>query len=241
MVIRLRPNLRNWRRKMYRPLLVTLIALASLDAQAALITNGSFDTTTPAVAAGSFVLFTPGSSGLTGWTVVGAAGTDIGAVSTTYTQSGLSFVAQDGPNWLDLTGFNSNNTTEGVQQTVATTVGNSYTLSFFVGNLYSPGTGFGVTSSVKVSGNGAALGTFTNSCTTCTTTQGWQMFNATFTATSASTTLQFLNNDPANDNTNGLDNVLLVDNGPAVPLPSSIGLLGSALFGLVGWRRKVTA
>jgi hypothetical protein len=61
-----------------------------------------------------------------------------------------------------------------------------------------------------------------------------------FTAASTSTTLQFLNGDPANDNSNGLDNISLVDNGPAgvTPEPSSLVLLGSGLLGLAGWLRR---
>ncbi|HEY6339890.1 MAG TPA: PEP-CTERM sorting domain-containing protein [Bryobacteraceae bacterium] len=112
-----------------------------------------------------------------------------------------------------------------------------YRRTAWVGNVDSPSTGFGVTSTVDVSANATSLGAFTNSCTTCTTTQAWQMFATTFTAASASTTLRFLNGDPSNDNSNGLDNVSLVDNGPvaAVPEPSSIVPLGSGLLGLAGW------
>jgi len=89
-----------------------------------------------------------------------------------------------------------------------------------------------------------SLGAFTNTCTTCNTTQAWQLFTATFTAVSSSTTLQFLNADPRNDNTNGLDNVSLVDNGPVAPVPepSSMALLGSGLLG-VGvclFRRRIS-
>jgi len=167
-------------------------------------------------------------------------GANIGVVSTTFTQSGLQFVSKDGNNWVDLTGLDINST-EGVSQAIATTIGDSYTLTFYVGNVDSPTTGFGSTSTVHVLANGGLLGSFTNNCTTtCTTTQQWQMFTTTFTATTSSTTLAFLNADPSNDNDNGLDNVSLVDNGPATtaPEPSSVALLASGLFGLAAFVRR---
>ncbi|HWF46484.1 MAG TPA: PEP-CTERM sorting domain-containing protein [Bryobacteraceae bacterium] len=61
-----------------------------------------------------------------------------------------------------------------------------------------------------------------------------------FTAASTSTTLQFFNGDPANDNTNGLDNISLVDTVRLAftPEPSALVLLGSGLLGLAGWLRR---
>ena len=218
--------------------LMISVALSLVNAGAATILNGSFETTVPAVGNAACGIFASGSTSITGWTVVGPAGTDVGVCNTNFAQSGISFLAEDGSNWLDLTGLNSNST-EGVQQIVATTIGDSYTLSFWVGNVDSPSTGFGVTSTVNVLANGTSLGKFTNNCTVCTTTQQWMQFSDTFTATSASTTLAFLNADPGTDNTNGLDNLVLTDNGPAgVPEPSSIVLVGSGLLGLAAWLRQ---
>jgi hypothetical protein len=223
-----------------RVTLPIVLLLATLGAQANLITNGSFETTSPVVPSGSFVNFLPGSSGLTGWTVVGSAGTEVSAVNTGYASECCTFPAEDGVNWLDLTGDGTNSDTEGIQQAIATTVGDQYSLSFFVGNVYDPRGAYGTTSTVDVSANGTSLGAFTNSCTTCTSTQQWQSFTTTFVASSASTALQFLNGDPRTDNANGLDNVALVDNGPAgsAPEPGPLLLLGSGLLSLGIFKRR---
>jgi hypothetical protein len=201
------------------------------------VINGSFETTVPAVAPGSFVNFFTSSAGITGWVVVGP---EVSVVRT-LSQGCCSFPAQDGSNWLDLTGDNSNSDTEGVKQTVSTVVGDQYSLSFSVGNVFDPTGLFGTTSAVNVSENGTTLGTFTNSCTSCTTQLEWQPFTTTFVATSTSTTLQFLNADPSIDNSNGLDKVALVDNGPsAVPEPSSLisMFLFSGLWVLASFLRR---
>src|SRR5262245_60352883 len=101
----------------------------SPSVQANLIANPSFEL--PVVPAGGFLLFPPASASLTDWSVFGPAGTDVGVVSTTFTQNAVAFPAQDGVQWLDLTGFGSNSS-EGVSQTVATTIGHLYSLSYFI-------------------------------------------------------------------------------------------------------------
>jgi len=222
-------------------LVTVLVLFAAVDARAD-VTNGSFEITTPAVPAGSFVNFLTGSTGITGWTVVGAPNTEVSVVNTTFAQECCTFPAENGSNWVDLTGDGTNSDTEGVEQTVATNIGDLYSLSFFVGNVFDPAGIFGIASTVDVFENGVSLGAFENSCTTCTTKLTWQQFTTTFKATSTSTTLEFLNGDPITDNSNGLDNVSLLDLGPstAVPEPGSLVLFSSALLllGLAGYVRR---
>ena len=237
----LAPNLGAIRKMNVRTVqsLSILLALAAVDAHANLLTNGSFDI--PAAPAGSFTDYNPGDTGLTGWTIVGNPGTDVATFSTLTVFSGVSYVAEDGPNYLRLTGDGSNSDTEGVAQTIATNIGDSYTLTFWVGNVDDLPFD-GVTSTVDVSANGTSLGAFTNMCTACTTTQSWQLFTTTFIATSNSTPLQFLNGDSANDNSNGLDNVSIVDNGPATSTPEpatfALALAGLAILSSCARRRK---
>ena len=192
------------------------------------ISNGSFET--PTVTAGSFQDFPVGSALLTSWTVFGPAGTNVSIVSGSFTQNGVSFPAEDGTQWLDLTGDGSNST-EGVSQAATTVIGDQYQITYFVGNT-TGGIIFGTTSTVKLSLNGVPTFTDTNS-NVSPATQNWQQFTHTFVATAISTTLAFQNGDPAGDNNNGLDNIVLTDLGPA---PGS----GSKLaFFAGGGRRQV--
>jgi len=208
----------------------TAAAFASTSVNANLITNGSFES--PLVPGSSFTGFPVGTGTLSGWSVVGPSGEAVFIVSGTFQQNGVTFGAQDGAQWLDLTGFN-NNSTEGVSQSVATTSGHQYQLSYFVGNTTGGGI-FGSTSTVNVSVNGTPAYSDTNG-TPSATTQNWEQFVHTFTATSSLTTLSFFNGDPGGDNSNGLDNVVLLDQGTiavAAPEPISIGILFGGIVGL---------
>ena len=205
--------------------------------QANVITNGSFES--PLVPAGGWTDYASGSTAIPGWTVVGAAG-GVSIVSGTDVQLCCAFPAEDGAQYLDLTG-DGTNAVEGVEQTFSTTIGTNYTLTFWVGNVDNPSAGFGTASTVnvKLGGlNGTLLDSVTNSVNN-STTQTWQMFTTSFTASGSTTAVDFLNGDPGNDNTNGLDNVS-INSTSAVPEPSSVALLGSALGVLAFWSRKRT-
>jgi hypothetical protein len=185
-------------------LVALVVGVAPASAATNLIKNGGFEK--PVVPSGSYQLFGTGSS-FVHWDVVGASG-NVAIVSGTFTQNGFSFPAKAGAQFLDLTG--TSNSATGVAQTVATTPGAQYTLSFAVGNVVDPGGIFGTTSTVDVLIDGTQVMAATNSRGTGSTTMVWKRFTTTLTASSSSTTIALINGDPPNDTANALDVVKLV-------------------------------
>ncbi len=216
---------------------VVILSFLALPARANLITNGSFET--PLVPAGGFTNFASGSTLITGWTVVGPQAS---IVSTSYVSFGLKFPAEDGKQWLDLTG-DASNKVEGVEQTIATTPGAIYDLSYFVGNQVNPGGPYGTTSTVDVLVNGKVIQKATNSMGAGGTSQVWEQFSASFVAASSSTTIEFLNEDPPTDNTNGLDNIVVTQGttSSTVPEPSTfiMFVLAVCAFGFLKYRKPI--
>ena len=98
------------------------------------------------------------------------------------------------------------NSATGVQQSVQTQAGATYELVFYVGNV--TGGVFGTKSEVEVLVDGKSLGVARND-KTHPGQQLWGQFRKTFTAAGDTTTIAFMNRDPASDNSNGLDNVTL--------------------------------
>ena len=172
--------------------------------QANLIKNRSFER--PIVTPGTYEKFFTGET-LMNWNVIGDPGS-VTLVSGTFSEEGFDFPAKEGIQWLDLTG--NSQTSTGVSQTVSTTPGAAYTLSFWVGNVYDPHGGFGIRSTVIVQVDGQQVYTATTSRGKGKTAMTWRHFATTIVATSLQTTIAFLNGDPPNDTANGLDAVTLV-------------------------------
>ncbi len=108
-----------------------LLSATAPSAAANLIVNGSFET--PPLLSSTYVNHAVGASTLTGWQIVGPPFESLSQVRSDFAGNvGYSMPAQDGDVWLDLAGFVSNSPT-GIMQTVATTPGATYDLSFWVG------------------------------------------------------------------------------------------------------------
>ncbi len=161
------------------------------------IVNGGFEMPTVP----GYQLFATGSS-FPGWLVVGASG-NVAPLSSSYSESGFTFSAQAGSQSVDLTGLSSSAT--GVSQVVQTTPGTKYHLTFWIGNVVDSSGLFGSTSTVVVTVDGTTM-PFTNSGGGGMT-PSWVQYSFDFTASSAMTTIQFVNGDPSGDNSNLLDSV----------------------------------
>lgn len=185
----------------------------SVTAHANLITNFSFET--PA-SAGSPSLVS-GSTTLTGWTVINAEIAQIRNGDF----AGLN--AEDGTYSLDLTGYHDSSPYGGVQQTIATTPGATYSISFFVG-AYNGVSTVGVTA-------GNLNTTASASAALASNTQVWNQAYLQFVASGSSTPISLFGTAASAGGTYiGLDNVSVNLISSAVPEPATFSLAGLALL-----------
>lgn len=195
-----------------------------------LIANGSFET--PPVPVGSFTNYPAGSTAITGWTVVGV---DSAVTSGSFMQSGITFQAQDGVQYVDLAGVTSNSPSSGVTQTIATAAGSSYVITFFVGSARDTQNGFFFPATVDLSIAGGPRTSYHNPATP-NTMLDWKGFSVGFTAAGPATSITFFNGSASNNFLGALDNVSV----ELVPEPSSIAIALLSMISCIRTRQSHT-
>ena len=212
---------------------LSFIGVAAPASAANLFVNGSFET--PAVTASLPLSYTdhqPGSSTLTGWTIANSV---VSQLRSDYAgNEGYTFPAQDGFVSLDLAGFNANGPAI-VSQALATSIGATYQLSFWVGNV--SGGPFGTDTSIRARFSSGGID-FTCLNATPSFVLAWQQCTQQFVATAGVTTIGFQSLDPGFDNSAVIDNVSLDLIGGAVPEPGSWALMVLGLGAVGGVRRR---
>jgi hypothetical protein len=184
------------------------------------IVNGSFEK--PVVPIGTFsseqqFVHPAGEETITGWHVLGTRGKYFGQValvSGSYAPDDghgghPSFAAKDGVQWLNLAGFEPG-VPHGVEQSVCTTPGRRYRLTFWVGNVVEEGNaGIGQTSTVEVWIDGYSKFVAVNSGAPSDSRVAWKRFDTSFVAETTSTRIGLRSGDPYGDKVNGIDGVEL--------------------------------
>jgi len=156
------------------------IALAGTTLAFSGLTNGSFETGTYVDGGAGFEQLNAGDTSIDGWTV------DAGSVDWI----GTYWPAQDGSMSIDMSGADAG----AISQTFATTIGNTYTVSFYLsGNPAGPPT----VKTLDVSATGGTVGQYTFDVTGNTlANMNWTAEVYSFLATSTSTTLSFVSTTP---------------------------------------------
>jgi hypothetical protein len=209
------------------------------QAKADLVVDGGFET--PTVPTGGYSDFTTGMSFGSAWTV---QGTDVAIVSTTNMGTDVTANAHSGNQSLDLTGAGTN-PADGVTQTLATTSGTGYTITFWLGRADDTGANprqYSGAASLTLSIGGGAAVSYTNSGVSPNMVN-WAQETTSFTASSASTTITFLASGvAANVQYIGLDDVSVNPTTvtSAVPEPNTLVLagIGSLLVCWAKFRRR---
>jgi choice-of-anchor C domain-containing protein len=145
------------------------------------LTNGSFEDSGTYVDSGSgFEQLNAVDTSIDGWTV------DAGSVDWI----GTYWVAQDGVMSIDMSGLDAG----AISQTFATTIGNTYTVSFYLSG--NPA-GLPTVKTLDVSATGGTVSHYTFDTTASTlANMAWAAESYSFLATTTSTTLSFVSTTP---------------------------------------------
>jgi hypothetical protein len=222
--------------KLIRNFVAVGVLFASGAFAANLLTNGSFE-------GGAFIA--PGGTGyncagqqlpigsttMTGWTVTTAAAL---WVSNTNCDGGIA--AQDGSQFVDLTGYNDTTPFAGLSQTLSTLPVGNYALTFYLGYYGTGATGGPV--SVKVSAGNQSNVLFTSG--SGGTTNVWTLETLNFSVATVGTTISVLGN--GGTKYIGVDNFDLEQAGSGVPEPAmSIPLALAGVLFVLGRRKRARA
>jgi hypothetical protein len=217
--------------------LVALIALSATGARATnLVVNGDFANTGNVwvnnTGLGSDDWQTGGATAIPGWTNVPGAANEFW-VTAPNGYSGITASPTNGSAFfVDLTGQANNTPYGGLEQTIATTAGDSYVLQFDLGSSTqwdNPNP-----AALTASATGSSLLASQLFTLTATSNNTWATETLDFTADSSSTTIEFLGDSSDTSAYIGLDNVSVpaVSSTSPVPEPATWSMIVSGLIGL---------
>lgn len=204
-----------------KSIIFCLALFFSSSAHATLITNGSFENGAFSGNSQDVMTLATGSTSLTGWTILGPAIAWIGPTNP------WNVMSQDGAYFLDLTDYAPfANDGRGVQQTILTSAGSTYTLRYYL-SAHSPNNFLSEITATAGSTSQA-----------CSTTGLWRECSMNFTATGPSTEIRLVGTN--GQDYIGLDNVsvTLSDGQTPVPEPATYLPAGMILVSLARLRRR---
>jgi len=174
-----------------------VLALAGATLAFGGLTNGSFESGAYADGGSGFEQLNAGDTSLTGWNV------DAGSVDWI----GTYWPAQDGGMSIDMSGSDAGT----ISQTLATTIGNSYNVAFYLsGNPAGPPT----VKTLDLSATGGTVGHYSfDTAGSTLANMNWTAVSYSFTATGTSTTLTFVSTTPGAYGP-AIDNVVVTETVP---------------------------